>query len=57
MKDQKPKEESEQEESKKESPDLEEIPEKEALHLRKFLKDGTEWRGLEKTIVAMMKYH
>ena len=36
---------------------LESIPEKEALHLRKFLKDGTEFKGIEKTIVAILKYN
>ena len=47
---------SDKEESKeKDGPELDEIPEKEALHLRKFLKDGTEFRGLEKTVIALMK--
>ena len=25
--------------------------------MRKFLKDGTEFRGLEKTLVSLLKYH
>ena len=48
-------------EDKKKDPkkevEFDEIPEKEAMHLRKFLKDGTEFRGLEKTVVAILKYN
>lgn len=27
------------------------------MQLRKFLKDGTEFRGLEKTVIAILKYN
>ena len=42
---------------KKEGVEFDEIKEKEAMHLRKFLKDGTEFRGLEKTVVSILKYN
>ena len=53
-------EESKVEEKKKEKNEgveFDEITEKEAMHLRKFLKDGTEFRGLEKTVVSILKYN
>ena len=46
---------AEEEKKTKVAKDSEELSEKEIIRLRKFLEDGTEFKGFEETAVAVLK--